>query len=165
MRNILRVLAFLGVGLLMIARAYAAEAAPAAGKPKAVAVKSAKKAAPKTALTADAKKPLAEKPLRKARKIVEGQVVQISKRSISVEFESTGSVSNEMLLPLGSQVTVEGAAKLSDLKQGDRVKVGIEQTFQDVPGSDPVLVKTEALAIVLVLKPAEAKAAGAKAVQ
>ena len=92
------------------------------------------------------------------RKVVEGRLVHAGKRAISVEYDTTSEGSFEMSLPLAEGVEVRGAASVADLKYGDKVKVGIEQSFR--PGDDgaPVLVKTEALVIVL-LEPAQAATA------
>ncbi len=156
MRNILRVVAFFGVGLLMIARAYAAETAPAAVKPVAAQKAKAKQAVKKAAVAVAA---VVEQEPKKVRRVVEGSVVHVSKRAISVEFETYEKKQqqfHEMLLPLSSEIKVEGVAALAELKRGDQVKVGIEQSFKDDPqGKEPLLVKTEALVIVLV-KRAEA---------
>ena len=95
--------------------------------------------------------------VKKLRRIVEGQVVYVSKRSISVEYEEKKQM-QEMLLPLGAELKVEGVASLLELKRGDRVKVGVEQTYREVPDGEPSLLKTEALVIILVQRAADAVA-------
>ncbi len=107
---------------------------------------------------AQAKTATPEAEAKTERRIVEGKVVSVSKRSISVEYEEKKQM-QEMLLPLGADLKLEGVASLLELKRGDRVKVGVEQTYRGVPDGEPALLKTEALVIVLV-QPAAA-AAGA----
>ena len=83
--------------------------------------------------------------------MVEGSVVHVSKRAISVEYEAKEHESNEMLLPLGANLTVEGGIKsLAELKYGDHVKVGVEQTYKDNPDGTKTILKTEALVVALI---------------
>jgi hypothetical protein len=89
------------------------------------------------------------------RRIVEGHISTVTKRAINVEYETKGSESFEMMLPLAAQVKVEGAAALADLKRGDRVKVGIEQTYRQSDKGERVILKTEALVVALVQRAPE----------
>ena len=169
MRNALRVGVLLGIFVLTIVRAYATETVPAAAKqaagaqkPKAAAKAAVAKSAKAVAKKIEAATP--EEDVKKTRRIVEGKVVGVSKRSISVEFENKPNDFSEMLLPLAADLKVEGATSISELKMGDRVKVGIEQAQREVSGSEPVLLKTEALVVILVQRAADA-AAGAASVQ
>lgn len=86
------------------------------------------------------------------RRIVEGYVSTVTKRAISVEYETKGSESYEMMLPLATQVKVEGVKALADLKRGDQVKVGIEQTYRQNEKGERIVLKTEALVVALVQK-------------
>ena len=99
--------------------------------------------------------------LKVVRKVVEGKVVHVSKRAISVEYEVTDQGSYEMLLPLAGSLEVRGAASVADLKYGDQVKVGIEQSYRTGDDGQPVLVKTEALVIVLLARAGQAAPAEA----
>lgn len=138
------------------------QAAPLAGKTKIVSATKSAAVKSNQNQTAAAK----EDDVKKSRRIVEGNVGYVSKRAISVEYETKPDESYEMLLPLSADLKLEGGLKsVTELKRGDRVKVGIEQANREVSGSGPVLLKTEALVIVLVQRasdiakaPAEAKA-------
>lgn len=170
-RMIAVVLALLGY-LILINQAFAAEAVPAAKKQTAaekpkVAVK---------AVTADPKMVVkknesasSEDDSKKLRKVVEGKVVHVTKRAISVEYEMKAQESNEMLLPLSADLTLEGGIKeLSQLKFGDQVKVGIEQTYKDNPDGTKTILKTEALVVALIQRASDASVAapvGAAAAQ
>lgn len=121
-------------------------------------------AADKPAAAAKKAKAAVKEEAKKARRIVEGSVVHVSKRAISVEYEVKGTESNEMMLPLGAKLTLEGGIKsLEELKYGDRVKVGIEQTYTDNPDGTTTTLKTEALVVALVQRASEATAAPAGA--
>jgi len=125
-------------------------AGPVDAKEPAAAVRPSPKAA--------AAPPAATPPLTVTRRVVEGRVMHAGKRSISVELEATADASTEMLLPLAGNVEIRGVKSVAELKYGDHVKVGIEQSFRTGDDGKPVLVKTEALVIVL-LKAAEGAAA------
>lgn len=126
-------------------QATAADVKAAVSKP---AVKAKDASSPVKAASADDAKIL--------RKIVEGKITSLTKRSISVEYETTGSESNEMLLPLGSSVTVEGVKAIADFRPGDHVKVGVEQSYKDMPDGEHIILKTEALVIALVERASDA---------
>lgn len=121
--------------LVLSAAVMAAETKPAAVKAKTAAV---------------AAKPTSADEAKILRKIVEGKITSLTKRSISVEYETKGSESNEMLLPLGSSVAVEGVKAIADFRPGDHVKVGVEQSYKDMPDGERIILKTEALVIALV---------------
>lgn len=89
------------------------------------------------------------------RRIVEGAVTGVTKRAISVEYAVTNEGSYEMLLPFAAQMKVEGAPSLAALGRGDKVKVGIEQTYRENEKGERVLLKTEAHVIALVQKAPE----------
>jgi hypothetical protein len=89
------------------------------------------------------------------RRIVEGVVSTVTKRAISVEYETKGSASYEMMLPLAAQVKVEGVKALAELNRGDQVKVGIEQTYRENAKGERQILKTEALVVALVQRAPE----------
>ena len=107
---------------------------------------SAQQAAVKPSLPDDAKK---------KREVIEGQVVYVGKRAMSVEFKQSKEGGFEMQLPYGEKMTVEGVKSVSELHYGDRVKVGVEQTYRDMPeGKEPQILKTEVLVVALVSRAA-----------
>lgn len=139
--------------MILMNQVFAAEAVIATKKQPVSKPASASLSNAKTEKKAEPAAVVEDPNVKKSRRIVEGKVGFVSKRSISVEYELKPGESYEMLLPLGSDLRVEGNLKaVSELKQGDHVKVGIEQTNREMPGSDPVLLKTEALVIVLVAR-------------
>jgi hypothetical protein len=68
---------------------------------------------------------------KKERKTVQGQVVYLGKRAISIEYATTEDGSFEMLVPIDSAQTKVRSPlrKISDLKAGDTVSVEYEQTY------------------------------------
>ncbi len=144
----------LGACLVLSVGIASAEDKPAvkisAAKPRATAKEIKAALANPSAKTKAAAKTAAPDEAKVLRKIVEGKITSVTKRSISVEYETKDAESNEMLLPFGSSVAVEGVKALSEFKPGDHVKIGVEQSYKDVPSGDRIILKTEALVVALV---------------
>ena len=84
-----------------------------------------------------------------AYKEVTGTVVHVGKRAISVEYAVTKDGSYEMILPFDADLKLARLRSLSELKAGDTVKVGYQQTYLDGDDGKPVVLKTVATMITL----------------
>ena len=76
-------------------------------------------------------------------KTVIGEVVTVTKRAISVEYETTATSSTEMLLPVSQKTEVDPPLKkLFDVNRGDRVSVRYQEwSRQGEDGQRTVLKK------------------------
>lgn len=84
-------------------------------------------------------------------KTVTGTVVWAGKRAISVEFARTASKSEEMLIPIDDKTKVDRLLKsVSELKPGDTVRVGYQQTYKERDDGSEFLAATVATNISLV---------------
>lgn len=80
---------------------------------------------------------------------VKGRVVTITKRAISVEYDSKEQASYEMLLPLAKDIRLSHLQDLSELKQGDTVRVKYEQTYTENDKGERMILKTLATDLTL----------------
>ena len=86
-------------------------------------------------------------------KSVTGRVVSMTKRNLSLEYETkttaSGTEISEMLLPFGKEMALERLGKLTDLKPGDTVSVRFKQRYHEDDKGNPILLSTEILAVTL----------------
>jgi len=80
---------------------------------------------------------------------VTGDVVSVSPSLLSIENARTGSAVEETLIPVDSEVKLEGPKMLVQLVPGDRVRVDYEQTYRDGENGTRVILKTRATRIAL----------------
>ncbi len=124
--------------LIFSALANSARAATAAPIAAPVAV------APTTAPVDDAKVMI---------KSVTGKVVSMTKRNLSVEYETkttaSGTEISEMLLPFGKEMALERLTSLKELKPGDTVSVRFKQRYHEDEKGNPILLSTEILSVAL----------------
>jgi len=78
-------------------------------------------------------------------KSVTGKIVAVTKRSLSVEAGT-----EEFLLPFGKDMKLERIKSLADLKRGDTVAVGFDQTYRHDEDGQETLAGTVVTAIALV---------------
>ena len=86
-------------------------------------------------------------------KSVTGRVVAMTKRNLSVEYETkstdSGTEISEMLLPFSKEMALEHLASLNELKRGDTVSVRFKQRYHDDDKGNPILLSTEILSVTL----------------
>ena len=95
------------------------------------------------------------------RKSVTGQVTYVGKRALSVEYQNTAEGLYEMLLPFSESMRLAHLRSLSELKQGDTVRVQYEQTYREGEKSERVILKTIVKEIALI-KRASAQQLGSR---
>ena len=85
-----------------------------------------------------------------AAKSISGQVIFISSRAISVEYDSTETSSKETLLPINDKTALDHLRSVKELKRGDLVRVEFEQTFREDASGQRVVLGTVATRVALV---------------
>lgn len=84
-------------------------------------------------------------------KDITGEVVYVSRRSLSIEYKRSGGSLYEMLIPVDADTKVERVSSLAELKRGDRVRVHFNQLVKAAAeGEEPRIVKTVATKVALV---------------
>lgn len=80
---------------------------------------------------------------------VKGEVTNVGKRALSVEFSRTKNSSSEMLLPIGEATKLIRLKSLDELKAGDTVQVRYTQTYREDEKGKRIVLKTTATEIAL----------------
>ena len=89
--------------------------------------------------------------VKTARKLVEGTVNSMTKRSLAVEYEVDGQPGYEISLPLDKDTVWQRVQSPSDLKYGDVVQVEFEQKYRmDPDKTEPWILKTTAKVVRLI---------------
>ncbi len=92
-------------------------------------------------------------------KTVVGKVVSMTKRTLSVEYEMKASAKeveyDEMLLPFGTEMTLERISSMKELKPGDLVSVQYRQHYRVGEDGQPVILNTEIASLALMKSGAE----------
>lgn len=85
---------------------------------------------------------------------VTGTVSAVSKQGVAVEYSRTKQGSYEMFLPIAEGIRLSRIQSLTDVKPGDTVKVGYQQTVKEDGKGKRVVLKTVATELTF-LKPAQ----------